>query len=59
MNSTIKLALIKVKVEKIISYCKKSKNMKRIIQLIESELEQLEHQHHLNIYMIRKKRMRE
>lgn len=39
-----------------ISYCKeKSKNMKRKIQLIESELEQIEHQHHLNINMVRKK----
>lgn len=59
MNPKTKWELIKLKVKNLsISYCKeKSKNMKRKIQFIESELEQIEHQHHLNINMIRKKEL--
>lgn len=59
MNPKTKWELIKLKVKHLsISYCKeKSKNMKRKIQLIEGELEQIEHQHHLNINMIRKKEL--
>lgn len=51
MNQKTKLELIKLKVKNLsISYCKeKGKNMKRKIQLIESKLEQIEHQHHFYI----------
>lgn len=36
---------------------RKKQKYERKIQLIESELEQIEHQHHLNINMIRKKEL--